>query len=228
MNVIILVNVLMIISMFVEMNVMMTSQPVLQRWTKFLIKRPNSPGWGWINFRIVCRQIMDLGSQRENVMEFWNVLGESMVLTPSQSSPPPSAASRRFATVASCPTPAHTPRWPPGLTTRSSPASLSGLCSVPVPLVQWLEASWPSLSSCPSLDGPTETGAGERRLLFNSSDQDRFIMNVGYEEDTPEDISGGGGGWPVTLSPSAIMSPDRTNLETRKYPAFKTRVQNQF
>ena len=33
---------------------------------------------------------------------------------------------------------------------------------------------------------------GERRLLVNSSDQDRVIMDGGYEEDSPEDVSGSG------------------------------------
>ena len=60
---------------------------------------------------------------------------------------------------------------------------------------------------------------GERRLLVNSSDQDRVIMDGGYEEDTPEDISGGSGGhnnYALHHNSITVVSPYRMNPTYRR------------
>ena len=60
---------------------------------------------------------------------------------------------------------------------------------------------------------------GERRLLVNSSDQDRVIMDGGYEDDTPEDISGSGGHNNYGLHQSSgitVVSPYRMNPGYRR------------
>merc|ERR1719270_3070919 len=60
---------------------------------------------------------------------------------------------------------------------------------------------------------------GERRLLVNSSDQDRVIMDGGYEEDTPEDISGGSGGhnnYTLHHNSITVVSPYRMNPGYRR------------
>ena len=60
---------------------------------------------------------------------------------------------------------------------------------------------------------------GERRLLVNTSDHDRVIMDGGYEEDTPEDVSGTGGHNNYGLHQSSgisVVSPYRMNPGYRR------------
>jgi len=58
---------------------------------------------------------------------------------------------------------------------------------------------------------------GERRLLVNSSDQDRVIMDAGYEDDSPDDApSGGHNNFGLHHNSISVVSPYKMNPGYRR------------